>query len=460
MSLVNDMLRDLDRRGVKVARSDSQGPEPERAVVDGRHSSPKPWLAAVAAFVFVGVGLLGWNVLSGSSSPQAPNVPEVSDVQERVIETPREPNGPAEVLAALDIPGPEPEPELEAVEEPIEEVLELTALQNAKIGRLLAEAELALGRDRLTSPIEDNAFSRYREILSLSPEHPEALAGIERITRRYLDLTEGHLERNDLERAEVMLRRARTVQQNHPGIVQLAEQLAAASEARPEESQPAPTSRQAAVNTTANTTGENAPEQHLEVTRTAARQDERIAREARELLQQGRHHSARLRLEKWLEQHPDSVHSATELAGIYIDQGNIEAAQALLDEAEFLSTGERTRLRARLALVQGQPEEAIALLEADLPEADDNEPYRSLLAGLYYRADRHAEAASAYRRLLDNFGAKPGYWLGLALALDAQQQHASAVESYRRALTSGHYDTRENREVRDYIEQRITTLTR
>lgn len=433
MSLINDMLRDLDRRGVKneAAHDDSGALEP--ALVNSERSGVGPLRVAVA-FVLASLAVLLWHQWASApvaAPEQAPMAPQEITIRPAPLTQPE--SIPA---AAFE---PEPEPERSAPE--------TQELQQARISRLLAQAERALERDRLTLPRDDNAYARYGEILQLSPEHSEALAGIERIVGRYLELTEIRLARDDWASAQALLSRAQSINPNHPAL--------AAMEQRIQTKQTA--ERTASVELQADT--HSATGTRLEVTRNTAREDQRQSRQAHELVQQGRDREARMQLEQFLAAQPHSPYSSAELVSIYIDQGEIEAALAQLEQTELLS-GEDTRLRARIDLAQGQAQRAIERLEAALAEAHENERYRALLAGLYYRGGYHAQAASAYRRLLDSFTAQPNYWLGLALALDAQQHSASAVEAYRRALSSDHYHTPDNREVRDYIEQRLAALNR
>ena len=65
---------------------------------------------------------------------------------------------------------------------------EIVAERQQRIETLLLVAEQALYKDRLTTPIDDNALSRYQQILELSPDHKQALKGINRIIDRYQTL--------------------------------------------------------------------------------------------------------------------------------------------------------------------------------------------------------------------------------------------------------------------------------
>ena len=75
--------------------------------------------------------------------------------------------------------------------------------QEADVARLLAAAEADLKARRLTSPAGNNAWEKYRHVLSLSPAHPEAMAGMERVIETYMELFGTAVQQEDFDQAEV-----------------------------------------------------------------------------------------------------------------------------------------------------------------------------------------------------------------------------------------------------------------
>lgn len=53
---------------------------------------------------------------------------------------------------------------------------------------LVAKGDLALTKDRLTVPANDNALLHYRQALALDPDNAQAQAGIKRVAKRYRKL--------------------------------------------------------------------------------------------------------------------------------------------------------------------------------------------------------------------------------------------------------------------------------
>ncbi len=96
-----------------------------------------------------------------------------------------------------------------------------------RIRELLQRAEADLKALRLTTPAGDNALQRYRQVLRLDPENADARFGLKRIAATYRSLARHALDKGDLERAGVYLRRSAQLQADHPRQHELERLLAA-----------------------------------------------------------------------------------------------------------------------------------------------------------------------------------------------------------------------------------------
>ena len=103
-----------------------------------------------------------------------------------------------------------------------------------EVARLLAAAEADIEARRLTSPVGNNAWEKYQRVLGLSPAHPEAMAGMERVIGSYLELFGAALEQEDFEQAESYLTRIRDLHPDSPALQAGRQRLDAASAAREE----------------------------------------------------------------------------------------------------------------------------------------------------------------------------------------------------------------------------------
>ncbi len=84
-------------------------------------------------------------------------------------------------------------------------------VRRQSIANLLALAERALQADRLASPAHDNAADRYRAVLKLDPQNPQARTGLQLVVMRYVDLARQALAKSRAEQADYFLARARGV---------------------------------------------------------------------------------------------------------------------------------------------------------------------------------------------------------------------------------------------------------
>lgn len=183
-------------------------------------------------------------------------------------------------------------------------------------------------------------------------------------------------------------------------------------------------------------------------------QDQQQAQQANELVAQGQTDVAIEKLQNFISTADQPRESLKALLDIFAMQENTSAMQELTAQADYLSVVEQTFYAAKIATIQQQDEQAIQLLEKHLGEAERDENYRALLAGLYQRTGMHLEAANHYRRLLSVFGDKPAYWLGFALAQDALNQPQVAVQAFQRVNQYADLQP----QVRTYVQQRIAAL--
>ena len=114
---------------------------------------------------------------------------------------------------------------------PANEVLDIRVLSDAEvysgsdsadasrmIPDILYAALQALSEDKLLTPVDDNAHSRFKRVLAINPKNELALEGIQNIVMRYLQLAGESMNRGIFDEAETLLGRARFVDPNHPGI--------------------------------------------------------------------------------------------------------------------------------------------------------------------------------------------------------------------------------------------------
>lgn len=95
------------------------------------------------------------------------------------------------------------------------------------------------------------------------------------------------------------------------------------------------------------------------------------------------------------------------------------------------------RLLARVYVDHGAEAKALVVMESAAPHGSDDSEFSSLLALLYQRASRHAEAIKTYERALALNPGDARTWLGFAISLEAAGQFGAAKNAYVRAKEAG-----------------------
>lgn len=158
-----------------------------------------------------------------------------------------------------------------------------------------------------------------------------------------------------------------------------------------------------------------------------------------------------------LRMEPDYLPAREVLAGVLLRGGRLVEAGELLREGLQRAPDHAlfARLYARVLLAQGQTDAAVHLLERHRHAAGAQQPdYDALLAALYQRSGRYAQAAGLYRRLVILRPGAGAWWLGLGLALEGAGKSGQAVEAYRQALGTGALPAAS----RTYVQQRLSVL--
>jgi tetratricopeptide (TPR) repeat protein len=111
-------------------------------------------------------------------------------------------------------------PEQSPAEESFQQDFEVEFARQRLIGDLLYDALVALDKDRLLSPVDDNAYGRYQRVLAYDPDNWLARQGLKNIVDRYLQLAGEASRQGRFEAALSYLERARFVDEHDPAIVE------------------------------------------------------------------------------------------------------------------------------------------------------------------------------------------------------------------------------------------------
>lgn len=158
--------------------------------------------------------------------------------------------------------------------------------------------------------------------------------------------------------------------------------------------------------------------------------------EARQALAQGEHQRAISQLQTLHQAQPNNPEVSRWLARAYLAAGDTAALLAWLPaqlEARPFDA-ELRELLARGQLQGGDMAAAIATLQQNAPELQRNVAYHALLAALYQQVGDWTASAATYRRLIAVRPTQGAWQLGLAIALEQLDQSPLAARHYRLAV--------------------------
>jgi len=110
--------------------------------------------------------------------------------------------------------------------------------------------------------------------------------------------------------------------------------------------------------------------------------------------------------------------------------------------------------RSRLLAAQGDYQQAIVLLVSVIEAGNNSENIHAALAAIYQQTGDFVASAKIYNQLLTANPGQAGWWLGFAISLENLGQTAAAVESYQRAADVGQLQPN----LIEYARQRMIAL--
>lgn len=161
-------------------------------------------------------------------------------------------------------------------------------------------------------------------------------------------------------------------------------------------------------------------------------------RQALSNLQQGRVAEAQANLSLALEANPANQDARQTLAGLLLDNKRNDEARATL-AAGLAIAPEQSDFRMALARLQvetGDRTGALNTLEQGLTYAKGNADYQGFLATLLQRAERHEEAINHYMTALSLNSASSSVLIGMGISLQAVGRLEDARDAFMRAQTS------------------------
>jgi len=167
---------------------------------------------------------------------------------------------------------------------------------------------------------------------------------------------------------------------------------------------------------------------------TLAERDKQAKRQALQDMRNGHTQSAEQLLIQLLDDYPEAHQSRATLIALRLSQEQLERAQQLLSQGLQLAPEQLAfiKLKARILLSQQQPSAAVIELDKHQQGERDQE-YLALLATATQRDGQHQRAATLYQQLLQLNDWQAQWWVGLAISLEALNQKNAALKAYWQA---------------------------
>lgn len=141
-------------------------------------------------------------------------------------------------------------------------------------------------------------------------------------------------------------------------------------------------------------------------------------------------------LSEFVGDNPSAHNSREAMIKLALQRGDLGTAEQLLDTGLALDANRSgyRKLQARMLLSTGRAEEAMQLLSTRIPIIFDDVEYHDILATAYLSVQNYEKAAQGYEALVQQNRGEGRWWYGLASAWDSLGRTRDAGLAYQEAL--------------------------
>ena len=181
-------------------------------------------------------------------------------------------------------------------------------------------------------------------------------------------------------------------------------------------------------------------------------------RQATQLQQQGRIAEAIQSLEQALKSDPQHTAAFQLLIALFLEGKRHDEAMVWLQRSlqNDINQPGLAMVLARLQVEKKQQTSAIETLQKSLLAAAERPDYWAFLAALLQRESRHAEAAEMYARATKKNPQNGVWWMGMGISLQAENRRTEALDAFLHAKSA----TGLSAELMAFVEQKIVLLER
>ena len=165
-------------------------------------------------------------------------------------------------------------------------------------------------------------------------------------------------------------------------------------------------------------------------------QDQLQVQEALRLASGNQNEMAMQQLREFVNANPNAHNSREAMIKLALQKGDSATAEQLLQNGFSLDVNRAgyRKLQARMMLGAGQAEQAMQLLSVNIPTIQDDVEYHDILATAYLSVQDYGKAALSYEALVQQNRGEGRWWYGLASAWDSLGRTRDAGLAYQEAL--------------------------
>lgn len=169
---------------------------------------------------------------------------------------------------------------------------------------------------------------------------------------------------------------------------------------------------------------------------TIEQQDTIAVQDALQLVAKGQTEEAYLVLEKHIASNRFAHQSRETYAKLLMSQGGVQQAYVLVEEGLVLAANHSgfKKVKARLLMARGQIKDAAEVLIHRAPNVAEDTEYHDLLASAQLSSKDYEGAAISYRGLVEIDPSQGKWWYGLAASQDQLGNANMASQAYRQAI--------------------------
>ncbi|NMM37568.1 MAG: tetratricopeptide repeat protein [Glaciimonas sp.] len=161
-------------------------------------------------------------------------------------------------------------------------------------------------------------------------------------------------------------------------------------------------------------------------------------------------------LEQVLLSNPKHAAARQTLAGLLLESKRQDEAVRTLQEGLTIDPAQPglAMILARLQIERGHLRPALETLQRTLPYAAEQADYQAFLAALLQREKRHKEAAEHYAVALRKVPQNSLWWMGYGISLQADNRLAEAQDAFTRAKASNTLSP----ELQAFVDQKLRQI--